>query len=108
VGGPLHGSSLSEGIMVHYKRITIHIGIATMDMYSFQNIMYLDDWIFYPIPNYRGAGRLNPRKNILIRHYEQRTIPTTNVLLLGTCSEARIHNVTIDRVLEGRGVHSSA
>lgn len=41
MGGPLHGSSLNEGIMVHYIMVTIHISIVAMDMYSFQNIMYL-------------------------------------------------------------------
>jgi len=39
VGGPLRGSSLSEGIMVDYLKISIRISIVTMDMYSFQNIV---------------------------------------------------------------------
>ena len=40
MGGPLHGSSLNEGIMVDYIKIVIRISIVTMDMYSFQNIVY--------------------------------------------------------------------
>ncbi len=46
MGGPLHGSSLSEGIMVDYIMITIRMSIRTMNMYSFQNIMYQHLWIF--------------------------------------------------------------
>ncbi len=73
MGGPLHGSSLNEGIMGHYIRILIHISIITMDMYSFQNIMYLQYWTFINSPICCSAGRLNIRKKILIVH-----LPTTN------------------------------
>jgi hypothetical protein len=45
VGGPLHGSSLSEGIMIDYIIIAIHMSIVPMDMYSFQNIVHHQCWI---------------------------------------------------------------
>ncbi len=40
VGGPSLGRSLIDANKIYYIIMLIHMSIVTMDMYSFQNIIY--------------------------------------------------------------------